>query len=191
MGDNKVAHASGKKYPDGKDIRIDSLDNALKYSFANGKFGRPKDLIDADEKAAAVSGNVEMINGKISINGKEYETLATIKGAVCTPYNAGSFMGGGGDYSRTGQSYVDIRTNSTIKVPKEGTGRSQLRYCASHNLPYGTQVYVPDIQKKGIGDGIFMVVDTGGHVFDFDFNMDNTSLNKFGGKQNMDVYVLK
>ena len=192
IGEGKVAHAANSTYPDRPDIRIDDLDKALKYSFKNNPlFGRPKDLIEADEKAAAMGGNVNIVNGKIMINGKEYPTLAEIKGAVCTPYHANTYKGGGGNYSRTGQKYLDIVTGQKIKVPTETQGREQIKYCASHNLPYGTQVFVPALKEKGLGNGILMVVDTGGHVFDFDINMNDKALAKFGGKQKLDVYVLK
>ena len=65
-----------------------------------------------------------------------------------------------------------------------------MRYCASHNLPYGTQIYVPDMARMGIGDGIFTVVDTGGHFFDFDLHVPDQYVSKIG-KQNRDVYILR
>lgn len=191
IGDNKIAHASTGKRPVPKQIRIDDVNGQLKpYNF----FVRPYDLIEADKKAqeSSNSGNsVSMVNGVVTVNGKQYNTLATIKGAVCTPYHASSFMGGGSTYAMTGRKYLDVLTNSTITVPSESVGRNQVKYCASHNLPYGTQLYFPKLQEKGLGDGIVMVVDTGGHVFDFDINMTDSQANKFGGKQNLDAYVLK
>lgn len=190
IGDNKVAHASTSSRPVPNQIRIDDVSGYLKSC---NFFVRPKDLMEADEKATADggSGSVTMKNGKVTINGKEYPTLATIAGAVCTPYYADSYMGGGSTYSRTGQKYKDIVSGNTITVPSESEGRSQVKYCASHNLPYGTQLYFPKLKEKGLGNGIVMVVDTGGHVFDFDINMSSSQSNKFGGKQTMDAYVLK
>ena len=40
----------------------------------------------------------------------------------------------------------------TVKTPSATAGKPQMRYCASHNLPYGTQIYVPDMAQMGIGD---------------------------------------
>lgn len=189
IGDNKVAHASTGNSPVPKQIRIDDVSPYLKKC---NFFVRPNDLIEADEKAVSTGSNsISMTNGSVNINGKSYPTLATISGAVCTPYHANTFMGGGSNYSRTGQKYKDIVSDKTITVPTESMGRSQVKYCASHNLPYGTQLYFPKLKEKGLGDGIVMVVDTGGHVFDFDINMDDGQSAKFGGKQTMDAYVLK
>lgn len=186
IGDNKVAHASNKNYPKGKDIKIEDLSHVLKYSFTNNPiFGRPKDLIEADEKAAqmSVSINVDM-KDKISINGKEYDAVK-ISQAVITGYDDN------GNYSKTNSmSYVDIRDNKTIKVPTATAGKSSMKYCASHNLPYGTQVYIPDLAKMGVGDGIYTVVDTGGHFFDFDIHAPKEYVSKIG-KANHDVYVIR
>ena len=189
-GEGMIAHASRPDKPIPDQIRHEKMDYYVTGS-AGGTcfFVRPADLIEA-EKASA-SGAVSIVDGKISVNGKEYPTLATIKGAVCTPYHAATFMGGGGNYARTGQTYFDIVSNQNIKVPTETQGRSQVRFCASHNLPYGTQLYFPALAEKGLGSGIVMVVDTGGHVFDFDINMDDSQIKKFGGKQTLDAYVLK
>ena len=189
-GDNMIAHASRPDKPIPDQIRHEKMDFYLTGSAAGSCFFvRPADLVEA-EKASA-SGAVVMANGKITINGKEYPTLAEIKGAVCTPYHAATFMGGGGNYARTGQTYFDIVSNQNIKVPTETQGRSQVRFCASHNLPYGTQLYFPALAEKGLGSGVVMVVDTGGHVFDFDINMDDSQISRFGGKQTLDAYVLK
>lgn len=190
MGDKKIAHASRPDKPVPEQIRYEDMDWYLTGGEA-GKcfFVRPADLVEAEK--ASGSGSVSMANGKVTINGKEYPTLAEIKGAVCTPYHAETFMGGGGNYARTGQSYLDIVSNQKIKVPTETQGRSQVRFCASHNLPYGTQLYFPALAEKGLGNGIVMVVDTGGHVFDFDINMNDSQSAKFGGKQTLDAYVLK
>ena len=74
MGNNEVAHASGKRYPKKGDIRIDPLENALQYSFkAPVIFLRPADLIAADAKASAGNGTCP----------------SNVKGpAVCAPSNA-------------------------------------------------------------------------------------------------------
>lgn len=56
MGNNEVAHASGKRYPAKGDIRIDPLDNALQYSFKGPIFLRPADLIKADQASSSSGG---------------------------------------------------------------------------------------------------------------------------------------
>ena len=76
---------------------------------------------------------------------------------------------------------------------------------AAHNIPYGTIIYIKDLDGKAGGgtakdsksgavlkdlgqknNGVFFVGDTGGPYFDFDIN---TSV--FSGKTNMDVTVLE
>jgi N-acetylmuramoyl-L-alanine amidase CwlA len=186
IGDNKVAHAANKNYPKGKDIKIEDLSHVLKYSFNNNPiFARPKDLIEADATAAQMSTTINMdMKDEITVNGTTYKA-AKIQQAVVTAYYDN------GNYAKSNSmSYVDIRNNKTVKVPTATEGKNQMRYCASHNLPYGTQVYIPDLAQKGIGDGIFTVVDTGGHFFDFDIHVPNAYASKIG-KGNHDVYILR
>lgn len=186
IGDGKVAHAANTNYPKGKDIKIEDLSHVLRYSFTNSPlFGRPKDLIEADEKAAQMSTNINIdMKDNVTINGKQYQAVK-VPQAVVTAYCDN------GSYSKSNMfSYVDVRNGQKVKVPSASTGKSQMRYCASHNLPYGTQIYVPDIAQMGHGDGIFTVVDTGGHFFDFDLHMPDQYVAKIG-KQNRDVYILR
>ena len=127
--------------------------------------------------------NMDM-KDEITVNGITYKA-AKIQQAVVTAYYDN------GNYAKSNSmSYVDIRNNKTVKVPTATEGKNQMRYCASHNLPYGTQVYIPDLAQKGIGDGIFTVVDTGGHFFDFDIHVPNAYASKIG-KGNHDVYILR
>lgn len=60
-------------------------------------------------------------------------------------------------------------------IPKnEGANRAKVAYVASHNLPYGTQLFVPELKEAGLGNGILVVADTGGHGIEFDINMSNS-----------------
>jgi 3D (Asp-Asp-Asp) domain-containing protein len=165
---------------------------------------RPKDLIDADN--AASSSNIEdfdnkendyanpdelpednrqpnakarSINNQIPnytatvsytninnvsptnniIDGKDY--VAKISSAVCTSYNG----------SGKGSSGLGLEINKT---------------CASHNMPYGTKIYIPELKNKLNTDGILTVTDVGGPYYDFDI-CTNQSMKKC----NMDVYILE
>lgn len=123
-------------------------------------FVRPKDLIDADAQAAASGGSSGQVNEtEGEVDGKKY--VARILGAVCTSYTG----------SGAGASGMGCEYNKT---------------CASHNMPYGTKIYIPQLADKLGGDGILTVTDTGGCFFDFDlFTQSNI------GKVNADVYVLE
>lgn len=192
LGDNKIAHAANDNYPNKatkKDIYICDLDWAFKNVFKypdTRVFARPKELIEADEKAAALGGNISITpNSEVVINGKKYKATK-IPQAVITNYtDNGSYATSGGK-----KQYVDIRNGQTITVPSATAGKPQAKYCASHNLPYGTQIYIPDLAAKGVGDGIYTVVDTGGHFFDFDIHVPDALASKVG-KANHDVYVLR
>lgn len=59
------------------------------------------------------------------------------------------------------------------------------QHCASHNLPYGTLVYIPMLKGVVNQTGLFTVMDTGGHGMDFDIYT-----KKDIGKINADVYVV-
>ena len=122
-------------------------------------FVRPKDLIEADAQASALgsSGGVNETVGEV--DGKKY--VARILGAVCTSYTG----------SGKGASGMGCEYNKT---------------CASHNLPYGTKIYIPQLADKLGGDGILTVTDTGGPLFDFDLYTQNNI-----GKVNADVYILE
>jgi 3D (Asp-Asp-Asp) domain-containing protein len=71
----------------------------------------------------------------------DYNYIMKIPGAVCTSYS-GSDLGASGlgcEYDKT---------------------------CASHNLPYGTKIYIPQLKEALGGDGVLTVTDTGS-FFDF------------------------
>ena len=123
-------------------------------------FVRPKDLIDADAASAASTGaNGGVIEESGNVDNKNY--IARIPGAVCTSYTG----------SGAGASGMGCEYNKT---------------CASHNMPYGTKIYIPALKDKLGGDGVLTVTDTGGPLFDFDiFTTSNI------GKTNADVYVLQ
>ena len=122
-------------------------------------FVRPKDLIDADAAAtqSGSNGGVNEVGG--SVDDKNY--VARIFGAVCTSYS--------GDTSDA-----------------SGLGLEYNKTCASHNIPYGTKIYIPQLADKLGGDGVLTVTDTGGCSFDFDIYTTSDI-----GKQNVDVYILE
>jgi 3D (Asp-Asp-Asp) domain-containing protein len=121
-------------------------------------FCRPADLIEADKKAEAITSKSGISEQPGSINGKNY--VMKIPQAVCTAYT---------DKGK-GSSGLGCVYNST---------------CASHNMPYGTKIYIPDLAGK-VGDGVLTVTDCGGPFFDFDINT-----NTWNEKTNLDVYVLE
>ena len=109
------------------------------YSSNTHIFVRPKDLMEADELAKqqqqnGSSGKVDETAG--TINGKNY--VAKVPGAVCT-------------------SYSDTGAGSS------GMGCEYNKTCASHNIPYGSKIYIPGVQSITGGDAIFTVTDTGGY----------------------------
>jgi lysophospholipase L1-like esterase len=123
-------------------------------------FVRPKDLMDADAASVSAGGSSGGVNETAGeVDGKKY--VARIPGAVCT-----SYTGGGSGASGMGCEY-----NKT---------------CASHNMPYGTKIYIPQLASKLGGDGVLTVTDTGGCFFDFDLFTQSSI-----GKTNADVYVLE
>ena len=178
-GPNKIdkAHCDANKFfstthamiyiGDGMIIHASSSKSGIKCEKLAGKltngrnvFCRPADLIAADAAAATQSSStgsgVTETSG--TIDGKSY--VAKIPQAVVTAYTD---LGAGS----SGQGCV---YNST---------------CASHNLPYGTKIYVPYLNGKA-GGGVYTITDTGGPLFDFDI-----CTASWEGKQNMDVYILE
>ena len=126
---------------------------------AKSFFVRPKDLIDADAAASSGGGTGQVNETEGEVDGQKY--VARILGAVCT-----SYTGGGSGSSGMGCEY-----NKT---------------CASHNLPYGTKVYIPQLADKTGGNGVYTVTDTGGPYFDFDiYTTTNISKGAY------DAYVLE
>ena len=156
VGNNQIIHARGKNYG----IQASNMDYYL--TKGNYVFVRPADLLEADKVAAQQQqtntgggGGVEETPG--TINGMNY--VAKIPQAVITAYT-GDGQGANGP----------LVYNS---------------HCASHNLPYGTKIYIPGLAGKA-GSGIFTVQDTGGCFFDFDIYT-----NTWSGKQNMDAYIIE
>ena len=155
VGNNQIIHARGKD----KGIQANEIDYYL--TKGNYFFVRPADLLAADltaaqQQSSSSGGGVDETAG--SINGFDY--VAKIPQAVCTAYTG----------SGAGASGMGCVYNST---------------CASHNMPYGTKIYIPSLAGQA-GDGIFTVTDTGGCFFDFDI-----FTNTWSGKANMDAYVLQ
>lgn len=181
IGDNKIAHASTQNKPVPKQIRIDDVSVHLKpYNF----FARPKDLIDADKNAA--NNNITSAGGEITgsittSTGEKFNTIYSFPKAVVTGYT---------DYG--------YGANGCVCSPVIGN------VAASHNMPYGTVIYVKHLDGKAGGgivknsngkvmknlgqpkNGVFYVGDTGGPLFDFDLNT-----NAFSAKENHDVVVLE
>jgi murein DD-endopeptidase MepM/ murein hydrolase activator NlpD/beta-lactamase superfamily II metal-dependent hydrolase/3D (Asp-Asp-Asp) domain-containing protein len=121
-------------------------------------FARPADLIEADRQADQQAANAGLSEQSGSIDGKNY--VMKIPQAVCTAYT---------DKGK-GSSGMGCTYNAT---------------CASHNMPYGTKIYIPYLAGKA-GDGVFTVTDCGGPFFDFDINT-----NTWNEKVNADAYVLE
>lgn len=176
IGNNQFAHSSTDRRGAGEQIRIDDAERIFKYSIQDGVFLRAADLVKADEVASNSGANVVLEGGKIKIDGKEHETLGVFKKAKCTNYDGGAgYHGGGGSYAGGGIRYKDVFTGQMKTIPKnEGANRSKVAYVASHNLPYGTQLFVPELKEAGLGNGILVVADTGGHGIEFDINMSNS-----------------
>ena len=86
--------------------------------------------------------------------------------------------------------YVGDKTGMKEQIGCMGTVLTENYSCASHNMPCGTIIYIPDLKGVINKDGIFEVEDTGGMSFDFDMFISNSNKNKIG-KKNLDVYVLE
>lgn len=170
IGDNKIAHAAKPS----RGIVIDECGSWLE----DGTYvcGRPKDLIDADAAAASGVGGGEEYTGQITRkDGTNLSCVWKFSKAVLSGYNdIGSF-------ASTGET--GIKANAANRAAK--------KYCAAHNMPHGTKIYIPDYDGI-MGEnktGIFTVVDSGGPFFDFDLYVPNPG--KDVGKVNKDVYVLE
>lgn len=182
IGDNKIAHASTSNKPVPNQIRIDDVSSVLK---STNFFARPKDLIEADKKAAAnniSSGGSEVTGSIITSKGETFNTIYKFPKAVTTAYTD---VGGGAG------GVVCNPANNNI--------------AAAHNIPYGTIIYIKELDGKAGGgvvkeygtgktlknlgasnNGVFYVGDTGGPYFDFDLN--TTAWNT---KANTDILVLE
>ena len=143
---NEVSHASGN-YEPGKAIKTQTV----KYndSHYGGKmfFVRCKELITADAKAESSSSSGNVVFEEGTIDGNKY--VCILNNARCTEYGP---WDGSGTTVATGKSWSSVVNKSV----------------ASHNLPYGTKIYIPSLKGKVNSTGIFTVEDTGGYCFDFD-----------------------
>ena len=148
MGDGKIIHASKPAAaPDG--IKYEKADYYITGSHAGHSFFlRPQSLIDADAQASSSSGG-GVIETPGTIDGVSY--VAKLCNARCTEYGTWEKGMGAGTLAsgKSWSSYVN-------------------KCVASHNLPYGTKIYIPKLKGVVNKDGMFTVEDTGGHCFDFD-----------------------
>ena len=166
-GDHIVGHASGNYNPP-KAIRIDKF-GPKHYSWGKCFFVRPKDLKEADEKAAssAASGaGVQETTG--TIDGHNY--VCILNKCRCTNYGT---WDGSANKLADGGSCAEWANKAV----------------ASHNMPFGTKIYIPELKGKVNSDGIFTVKDTGGHCFDFDI-LTSSANSAINGSQSYKVYVL-
>ena len=186
IGNNTVIHASSPSNGI-KQNELSSYYKGGKYAFI-----RPKDLIDADAKASSDS-NVQAGDTSAERNqNADAQTASTMSlrnssvGPIDYTVVTASVLG-----EIDGLSYV-------TKVPRavctsyygnaetpSGLGLENGKTCASHNMPYGTKVYIPALKSKMNPEGIFTVTDTGGPTFDFDIYT-----SKSIGRINADAYIL-
>ena len=167
MGDGKIAHASKPAAaPNG--IRYEKADYYITGSHAgHSYFLRPKSLVDADAAAANSGGGNSGVEEKAgTIDGVSY--VMALKGSKCTQYKEGE----GGYKDALGNTLSSAKCNTV----------------ASHNLPYGTKVYIPAFKnKQSVNPScIFTVTDTGNAGFDFDICC---SPSVWSGSTRFDVYV--
>lgn len=169
IGDNKIAHAANSK--DG--IKINEMNYILKSN--QYVFGRPKDLMQADETASSNGSGGQPMSGTMKKkDGSSINVVWKFPKAILTGYtDIGSFA-----------------TSSETGIYATAGNRSARKYCASHNIPMGTKIYIPEYDGV-MGEnksGIFTVVDSGGPFFDFDLYVPNENE---VGKVNKDVYVVE
>lgn len=160
---NEVTHASGN-YGPGKAIRTQKITpDSSDYYYGKIFFVRPKELMDADAAASATSGVSEVAG---TIDGVKY--IMALKGSKCTQYKEGE----GGYSDALGNKLHSAKCNTV----------------ASHNLPYGTKVYIPYFKGKQTANPscIFTVTDTGNAGFDFDICC---PASVYYDTKRMDVYV--
>ena len=147
IGNGQIAHASGYPIEWPKALRIESIEKATGYSAGKVFFLRPWDLAEADKRSASTNNSNSVNEAAGTVDGIKY--VAKLGKARCTEYGP---WDGSGTKTASGKSWTQVVN----------------RGAASHNLPYGTKVYIPRLKGKVNNDGIFEVVDTGGHCFDFD-----------------------
>ena len=167
MGDGMIAHSSRTAAPP-NGIRYEKADYYITGSYAgHAYFLRPQSLVDADAAATSSSSGGSSIEEKAgTIDGVSY--VMALKGSKCTQYKEGE----GGYKDALGKSLNSSKCNTV----------------ASHNLPYGTKVYIPAFKNKQTVNPscIFTVTDTGNAGFDFDICC---SPSVWSGSTRFDVYV--
>lgn len=166
MGDGMIAHSSRTAAPP-KGIRYEKADYYITGSHAgHAYFLRPKSLVDADAAASSSGGGSGVEEKAGTIDGVNY--VMALPKSKCTQYKEGE----GG--------YKDALGN-TLNSKKCNT-------VASHNLPYGTKVYIPAFKNKQTVNPscIFTVTDTGNAGFDFDICC---SPSVWSSVERFDVYV--
>ena len=167
MGEGKVIHASKPAAaPNG--IKYEKADYYITGSHAGHSFFiRPQSLIDADAAAASNSGNSSISEKAGTIDGVNY--IMALKGSKCTQYKEGE----GGYSDALGNRLYSANCNTV----------------ASHNIPYGSKVYIPYFKGKQTANPscIFTVTDTGNAGFDFDICC---PASVYYGNGRMDVYVV-
>ena len=167
MGDGMIAHSSRTAAPP-KGIRYEKADYYITGSHAgHAYFLRPKSLVDADAAAASSGSGGSGVEEKAgTIDGVNY--VMALPGSKCTQYKEGE----GGYKDALGNTLNSSKCNTV----------------ASHNLPYGTKVYIPAFKnKQSVNPScIFTVTDTGNAGFDFDICC---SPSVWSGSTRFDVYV--
>lgn len=163
MGNGMIAHSSSTKYG----IKYEKADYYVTGKHAgHSYFLRPKSLINADKSSSKHGGSsIDETVGKI--DGVKY--IMALKGSKCTQYKEGE----GGYNDALGNRLHSSRCNTV----------------ASHNLPYGTKVYIPYFKGRQTANPscIFTVTDTGNAGFDFDICC---PASVYYGNKRMDVYVV-
>ena len=141
-------------------------------------FMRIEELTNTDKKSNDDSGESgsnnnskegkNCFNMKGSIDGHKY--VYRFEKARCTAYGDSSSTGAGGK----------------LTVGK---------VCGSHNMPYGTKLYIPStVGKFGNKNGIWEIRDTGGYTTDFDLliaKSDKEAEKLLGNPLTTSVYVLE
>ena len=161
---NEVCHAS-KPAPPGQSIRKQEVKPTGSYYSGKIFFVRPKELIEADKVTSNNNSGLDETAGEI--DGVKY--IMALKGSKCTQYKEGE----GGYNDALGNRLYSSKCNTV----------------ASHNLPYGTKVYIPYFKNKQTANPscIFTVTDTGNAGFDFDICCPRSV---YYGSGRMDVYVV-
>ena len=185
IGGGQIAHASSPS----SGIKIEDLKSSFRWKDGKHFFVRPKDLIEADKQAENNSG---ITAGNTTTKEIGDDKLTTASLMRYTNTNNQSFK-------REAETIGEIDGLSYVaKIPKavcssyyggnnsaSGLGLENNKTCASHNIPYGTKLYIPSLKEQLGGDGIVIVTDTGNPTFDFNIYM-KTNIKKM----NADVYVI-